>query len=84
MDLGTGHGDERYGGQEPLLRDVVRIPRMPEGADGAIVDSPSAEEVVGQGMRFYIASKRAVDGLTTTAALDNGTQGIPVNARRLP
>ncbi|MEZ5567952.1 MAG: glucose 1-dehydrogenase [Halioglobus sp.] len=58
-----------------------QIPAMLASGGGAIVNCASSLAEVGQyNMSAYCASKAAVLGLTRTAALEYGAQGIRVNA----
>jgi NAD(P)-dependent dehydrogenase (short-subunit alcohol dehydrogenase family) len=55
------------------------LPRMREG--GSVVNMSSALGLVGgAGIIAYIASKHAIIGMTKTAALEQGSRGIRVNA----
>src|ERR1700686_898206 len=55
------------------------LPRMRDG--GSVVNMSSALGVVGgAGIVAYVASKHAIIGMSKTAALEQGTRGIRVNA----
>lgn len=55
------------------------LPRMRDG--GSVVNMSSALGVVGgAGIVAYVASKHAIIGMTKTAALEQGSRGIRVNA----
>jgi NAD(P)-dependent dehydrogenase (short-subunit alcohol dehydrogenase family) len=57
------------------------IPRMLEGGGGAIVNCSSGAGLIGfPGQAAYVASKHGVIGLTKTAALEYGSQGLQINA----
>ena len=58
-----------------------QIPAMLAAGGGAIVNMSSTAGLAGApGMAAYTAAKHAIVGLTETAALDYGAQGIRVNA----
>jgi NAD(P)-dependent dehydrogenase (short-subunit alcohol dehydrogenase family) len=58
-----------------------QIPAMLAAGGGAIVNMSSTAGLAGApGMTGYTAAKHAIVGLTETAALDYGAQGIRVNA----
>lgn len=57
------------------------IPRMLESGGGSIVNCASGAGLIGfPGQSAYVASKHGVIGLTKTAALEYGTQGVLINA----
>jgi NAD(P)-dependent dehydrogenase (short-subunit alcohol dehydrogenase family) len=57
------------------------IPHMLAAGGGAIVNCASGAGLIGfPGQAAYVASKHGVIGLTRTAALEYGSQGIQINA----
>ncbi len=57
------------------------IPRMLESGGGAIVNCASGAGLIGfPGQAAYVAAKHGVLGLTKTAAMEYGTEGILINA----
>ncbi len=57
------------------------IPRMLEGGGGSIVNCASGAGLIGfPGQAAYVASKHGVLGLTKTAAMEYGKQGVLINA----
>src|SRR6201997_110862 len=57
------------------------IPAMLKSGGGAIVNTSSALGVIAfPGVEVYVASKHAVIGLTKSAAVEFGKQGIRINA----
>jgi NAD(P)-dependent dehydrogenase (short-subunit alcohol dehydrogenase family) len=58
-----------------------QIPRILEAGGGAIVNVSSGAGLIGfPGMAPYVAAKHGVIGLTKTAALEFGSQGVRINA----
>lgn len=57
------------------------LPRMLESGGGAIVNCSSGAGLIGfPGQAGYVASKHGVIGLSKTAALEYGSQGVRINA----
>lgn len=57
------------------------IPQMVKNGGGSIVNNASIAGLIGfPGASIYVASKHAVLGLTKTAALEFGRQGVRINA----
>lgn len=58
-----------------------QIPHILAAGGGAIVNCASGAALIGfPGQAAYVASKHGVLGLTKTAALEYGAQGITINA----
>lgn len=64
-----------------LLSMKHEIPAIVQAGGGAIVNTSSMAGRIGMpGFGVYVASKHAVEGLTRSAALEFGKQGVRVNA----
>lgn len=78
--------DEWYRGIDVMLTGVFlgmrfEIPAILEAGGGAIVNTASGAGLIGfPGMAAYVAAKHGVIGLTKTAALEFGSQGVRINA----
>jgi NAD(P)-dependent dehydrogenase (short-subunit alcohol dehydrogenase family) len=78
--------DEWYRGIDVMLTGVFlgmrfEIPKILEAGGGAIVNTASGAGLIGfPGMAAYVAAKHGVIGLTKTAALEFGSQGVRINA----
>jgi len=63
------------------IEQMLKQSKSVDGSRGAIVNCSSIAGVIGfPGLGHYVASKHAVMGLTKTAALEYGTEGIRINA----
>jgi len=77
---------EWYRGIDVMLNGVFlgmrfEIPAILAGGGGAIVNTASGAGLIGfPGMSAYVAAKHGVIGLTKTAALEFGAQGVRINA----
>jgi NAD(P)-dependent dehydrogenase (short-subunit alcohol dehydrogenase family) len=78
--------DEWYRGLDVMLSGVFlgmryEIPAILASGGGAIVNTASGAGLIGfPGMAAYVAAKHGVIGLTKTAALEFGAQGVRINA----
>jgi NAD(P)-dependent dehydrogenase (short-subunit alcohol dehydrogenase family) len=77
---------EWYRGIDVMLNGVFlgmrfEIPAILASGGGAIVNTASGAGLIGfPGMSAYVAAKHGVIGLTKTAALEFGAQGVRINA----
>jgi NAD(P)-dependent dehydrogenase (short-subunit alcohol dehydrogenase family) len=78
--------DEWYRGIDIMLTGVFlglrfEIPAILASGGGAIVNTASGAGLIGfPGMAAYVAAKHGVIGLTKTAGLEFGAQGVRINA----
>jgi NAD(P)-dependent dehydrogenase (short-subunit alcohol dehydrogenase family) len=78
--------DQWYRGIDVMLNGVFlgmrfEIPAILASGGGAIVNTSSGAGLIGfPGMSAYVAAKHGVIGLTKTAALEFGAQGVRINA----
>jgi NAD(P)-dependent dehydrogenase (short-subunit alcohol dehydrogenase family) len=78
--------DQWYRGIDVMLNGVFlgmrfEIPAILASGGGAIVNTASGAGLIGfPGMSAYVAAKHGVIGLTKTAALEFGAQGVRINA----
>ena len=78
--------EEWYRGIDVMLTGVFlgmrfEIPAILASGGGAIVNTASGAGLIGfPGMSAYVAAKHGVIGLTKTAALEFGAQGVRINA----